>query len=384
MPKADVTYNTIGFVGTVGTGATFTLYLDDYKTGAKTYHVYFKQLGGTGKLTLTTGVSGASNLEMNAGTYVAIIYVDENGNITNTASTPTATIEAGSTQPATSGGVQQAISQAVDSVESVLDANVNTTYPSTNNKTAIYQGTFSGTRPVTYTTIATLKSTRILRADGSYTEIYQQYEVYGTSDVGTYAPVIYIRYGYYAGSGSGTPTWSSWTKLIRDLDLTSSVTSESSAPITSGGVATALTQLFAGSCVLVSSEEGFAVTGNTSSYTTLSIIGSYGYGTIDNGFPAPPTGWHKEYVLTAIGTTDSGIMVRACLNNIVTNWISTWSSTSFRNTVSSNRFKASDIVLEPTHGYPATDGINVKVQVNNVSGVGRIYSISITLLYVKD
>ena len=144
------------------------------------------------------------------------------------------------------------------------------------------------------------------------------------------------------------------------------------------------TQLFAGSCVLVSSENGFAVSGNTSSYTTLTIIGSYGYGTIDNGFPSAPTGWHKEYVSTAIGTTDSGILVRACLNNIVTNWISTWSSTSFRNTVSSNRFKASDIVLEPTYMYPAQNGTNVKVQVNNVSGVGRIYSISITCFYVKD
>lgn len=111
MPKADVTYNTIGFVGTVGTGATFTLYLDNEKTGAKTYHVYFKQLGGTGKLTLTTGKAGATNLTLNAGTYVAIIYVDENGNITNTASTPTSTIEAGSTQPATSGGVYQELKE---------------------------------------------------------------------------------------------------------------------------------------------------------------------------------------------------------------------------------------------------------------------------------
>jgi hypothetical protein len=121
MPKADVTYNTIGFVGTVGTGATFTLYLDDEKTGAKTYHVYFKQLGGTGKLTLTTGVSGATNLTLNAGTYVAIIYVDENGNITNTASTPTSTIEAGNTQPATSGGVSTQITNTISglSVSSV-------------------------------------------------------------------------------------------------------------------------------------------------------------------------------------------------------------------------------------------------------------------------
>jgi hypothetical protein len=121
MPKADVTYNTIGFVGTVGTGATFTLYLDNEKTGAKTYHVYFKQLGGTGKLTLTTGKAGATNLTLNAGTYVAIIYVDENGNVTNTASTPTSTIEAGSTQPATSGGVSTQITNTISglSVSSV-------------------------------------------------------------------------------------------------------------------------------------------------------------------------------------------------------------------------------------------------------------------------
>ena len=109
MPKADVTYNTIGFVGACASGgSTFTLYLDNQKTGAKTYHVYFKQLGG-GPLTLTTGKAGASNLVLNSGTYVAIIYVDENGNITNTASTPTNIVEAGNTQPPTSQAVYNAI-----------------------------------------------------------------------------------------------------------------------------------------------------------------------------------------------------------------------------------------------------------------------------------
>ena len=81
MPKADVTYNTIGFVGDVGDGATFQLYLDDENNGAKTYHVYLKQLAGNGKLTLTTGVEGAENLMLDSGTYVTIIYVDNAGNI---------------------------------------------------------------------------------------------------------------------------------------------------------------------------------------------------------------------------------------------------------------------------------------------------------------
>lgn len=81
MSKADVTYNTIGFVGDVGDGATFKLYLDDENNGAKTYHVYLKQLAGNGKLTLTTGVEGAENLILDSGTYVTIVYVDNAGNI---------------------------------------------------------------------------------------------------------------------------------------------------------------------------------------------------------------------------------------------------------------------------------------------------------------
>ena len=101
MGKADVTYNTIGFVGTCAEGgSTFKLYLDNEKTGAKTYHIYFKQLGG-GTLTLTTG-RGATDLIMNSGTYVAIVYVDANGNVTSQGATPTDTIEAGNVQPVTS------------------------------------------------------------------------------------------------------------------------------------------------------------------------------------------------------------------------------------------------------------------------------------------
>lgn len=115
MPSADVTYNTIGFVGDVGNGATFKLYLDDEKTGAKSYHVWFKQLEGNGKLTLTTGKSGAVNLEFGSGTYVAIISVDENGNIVDVASTPTNTIATGNNSPATSNGVATALADKLNS-----------------------------------------------------------------------------------------------------------------------------------------------------------------------------------------------------------------------------------------------------------------------------
>ena len=112
MPSGDVCYNTIGFIGDCESGATFKLYLDNQRTGAKTYHVYFKQLAG-GKLTLTTGKAGASNLVMDSGTYVAIIYVDENGNVTSAGSTTTNIVSAGNNLPVTSSAVANAISSSV-------------------------------------------------------------------------------------------------------------------------------------------------------------------------------------------------------------------------------------------------------------------------------
>lgn len=122
MPKADVTYDTIGFMGTCASGgSTFKLYLDDEGTGAKTYHVYLKQLGG-GNLTLTTGKSGASNLVLNSGTYVAIIYVDEQGNIRYQTATPVASVTSGSTQPVTSGAVASRIDSLQVSIFSYYDA----------------------------------------------------------------------------------------------------------------------------------------------------------------------------------------------------------------------------------------------------------------------
>ena len=109
MPKADVIYDTIGFIGECASGgSTFQLYWNADKTGAKTYHVWFKQLAG-GKLTLTTGVAGATNLVMNSGTYVAIIYVDTEGNITMAGATTTDVIASGNNQPASSNAVNQSL-----------------------------------------------------------------------------------------------------------------------------------------------------------------------------------------------------------------------------------------------------------------------------------
>lgn len=83
QPKTDTSLDIIGFVGDVGSGAEFKLFLEG-RTGAKTYHVYLKQLAGSGQLKLTTGIEGAQDLLLDSGTYVTIIYVDKDGNIVRT------------------------------------------------------------------------------------------------------------------------------------------------------------------------------------------------------------------------------------------------------------------------------------------------------------
>ena len=109
MPKNDVFFDTIGFTGSVGSGATFQLYYDTEQTGAKTYNVYVKNLAGTGKLTLTSGASGSDSITINKGTYTATVYVDAEGNVRLQSATPSSSITAGNTQPAEAGAVATAL-----------------------------------------------------------------------------------------------------------------------------------------------------------------------------------------------------------------------------------------------------------------------------------
>jgi hypothetical protein len=90
---------------------TFTLYLDNEKTGAKSYNIYVKNLSGNFNLTLTTGRSGKTNYVLKGGVNLTgRILVDDEGNITSQSLTATSVIESGNNQPATSDGVAGAIS----------------------------------------------------------------------------------------------------------------------------------------------------------------------------------------------------------------------------------------------------------------------------------
>lgn len=106
MASDEVTYDTIGFTGTISTDKTFTLYLNR-KTGAKNYMVYVKNLSG-GNVTLTTGVENASTVTLKEGTYCVEVYVDEEGNITS-GTLIADTVESGNNNAISSSAVANAL-----------------------------------------------------------------------------------------------------------------------------------------------------------------------------------------------------------------------------------------------------------------------------------
>ena len=124
MPASDVIYNTIGFTGTMTANKTFTFYLDDEKTGAKSYNIYAKNLSGNYTLTLTTGKTGATNYVLKGGVNLTgRILIDEDGNITSQSVTATSTIESGNNQPVTSGSVYNEINK-IKFIQANIDESV--------------------------------------------------------------------------------------------------------------------------------------------------------------------------------------------------------------------------------------------------------------------
>ena len=121
--SGDVTFDTLGFTGTLTSDSTFKLYLDNEKTGAKSYNIYAKNLSGNYTLTLTTGNAGATNVTLKGGVNLTgRILIDEDGNIINQGMTATNSLEEGNTQPVTSDAVYDAISSAIGTNPDVSNA----------------------------------------------------------------------------------------------------------------------------------------------------------------------------------------------------------------------------------------------------------------------
>lgn len=124
--KKDVTFNSIGFTGTLSANRTFTFYLDDEGTGSKIYNIYAKNLSGNFNVTLTTGKSGATNAVIKGGVnLVARVYVDVSGNVVLQSMSATDTIQSGNNQPVTSSAVADKI---LGTLQSTGDLNNFTTF----------------------------------------------------------------------------------------------------------------------------------------------------------------------------------------------------------------------------------------------------------------
>lgn len=135
MRKEDLTFNTLGFTGNIGNSdRTFTLYFDNNsKAGSKSYTLYAKNLTGSGKLILTTGISGASNFTIKGGiNVVARILVDEDGNVINQGMTATSVVESGNNQPVTSNAVYDKFT-SITAVDAITNGDM---HPVTSN--AVY------------------------------------------------------------------------------------------------------------------------------------------------------------------------------------------------------------------------------------------------------
>ena len=123
MPSEDVTYRTIGFTGTIDSDFTFKLFLDNQNTGSKQYNIYIKNLSGTGKLILTSGMENTETVSLNVGDYIGIIYVDNEGNVKNQVIDSLAT---GNYQPVTSNAVASEVNTINNNVLNLSGDVVNT------------------------------------------------------------------------------------------------------------------------------------------------------------------------------------------------------------------------------------------------------------------
>ena len=430
MPKADVIYDRIGFTGDVGNGATFQLYYDSEKTGAKCYHIYFKQLGGTGKLTLTTGVTGKANLSLNAGTYVAIVYVDGEGNVTTEGATPTTTIEANNTQPVESGAVNTALSTKVDTssiVDTVQSGNMN---PVTSNAVdgAVKQRLrcinnisrqdfgYSQNQVVDFVTFVNLIiDTYSITSNESVLITFQWSTANnfvlqtGNVNIDTSGHNLLIFKPVKITSSSN---WQLYTALCLSgeykreykIDVRKNGTSDPiviettnialpSAPSSDGTynlrciVASGITTYSWGgldfpvaSLTYIAEKQYSAVTEET----IIKEVGQSNYNILPK-INNVPSGWHIEYICSWLGGTSGNNRIQVWVNNIQCGEASTYTpNAGFLNSVST-RFKQSDITLEPVLSY-SLSGINIKVKLINGStnGVAYLRSLTITAFLVKD
>lgn len=114
------------------------------------------------------------------------------------------------------------------------------------------------------------------------------------------------------------------------------------------------------------------------------VLGAYGYKLIDGifGGVSIPQGYTRAYRVSAQVSTNNSNYAKVKLNNIESNGACSWSGQTMRALISTNIFKESEIVLEPTYAYSAKDGTNLYIG-NTASGQAYFYNVTLHAYLVK-
>lgn len=114
------------------------------------------------------------------------------------------------------------------------------------------------------------------------------------------------------------------------------------------------------------------------------VLGAYGYKLIDGifGGVSIPQGYTRAYRVSAQVSTNNSNYAKVKLNNIESNGACSWSGQTMRALISTNIFKESEIVLEPTYSYTAKDGTNLYIG-NTASGQAYFYNVTLHAYLVK-
>lgn len=114
------------------------------------------------------------------------------------------------------------------------------------------------------------------------------------------------------------------------------------------------------------------------------VLGAYGYKLIDGifGGVSIPQGYTRAYRVSAQVSTNNSNYAKVKLNNIESNGACSWSGQTMRALISTNIFKESEIVLEPTYAYTAKDGTNLYIG-NTASGQAYFYNVTLHAYLVK-
>lgn len=97
-----------------------------------------------------------------------------------------------------------------------------------------------------------------------------------------------------------------------------------------------------------------------------------------------PSGYHREYRISAMLRTQGGNNIHIYLNDVEVVTGSTWSNSGFRMPYFSRFLKESDLPLQTTFIHPNNTGLNLQYSVESSSYAWEFYNVTAHAYLVAD